>query len=131
MVLISIQPFAMKKIFLLVAALLCLSSAICFADPLFMSLHGPRYDRQLKRIQAGPAPVQERAVEPHFDLASQSLDGRFAPDSASVLSESFVLDSAINWMACRGEDIQGRSYPVCASPGSRKYRADFSLSAMN
>jgi hypothetical protein len=92
MILIGLQPFAIKKIFLLVAALLCLSSAICFADPVFMSLHGQRYERQLKRIQAGPASVQERAwaVERHFDIGSQSLDGRFAPDPASP-SESFVF----------------------------------------
>jgi hypothetical protein len=37
MVLISMQPFAVRKIFLLAVALLCLSSAFCFADSLFMA----------------------------------------------------------------------------------------------
>ena len=37
MVLISMQPFALRKIFLLAVALLCLSSAFCFADSLFMT----------------------------------------------------------------------------------------------
>ena len=37
MVLISMQPFAIRKIFLLAVALLCLSSAFCFADSLFMA----------------------------------------------------------------------------------------------
>ena len=36
MILISVQPFAFRKIFLLIAALLGLSSAACFADPLFL-----------------------------------------------------------------------------------------------
>jgi hypothetical protein len=37
MVLISIHPFAVRKIFLLAVALLGLSSAFCFADPVFMT----------------------------------------------------------------------------------------------
>jgi hypothetical protein len=37
MVTVSIQPFAVKKVFLLVAAIICLTSAACFADPLFMN----------------------------------------------------------------------------------------------
>lgn len=37
MVLISIHPFALRKIFLLAIALLGVSSAFCFADPLFMT----------------------------------------------------------------------------------------------
>lgn len=37
MILISIHPFAFKKLFLLVVAFLCVSSALCFADSLFMA----------------------------------------------------------------------------------------------
>jgi hypothetical protein len=37
MVTVSIQPFAVKKVFLLIAAIICLTSAACFADPLFMN----------------------------------------------------------------------------------------------
>ena len=37
MVLVSIHPFAVRKIFLLALALLGLSSAVCFADPVFMT----------------------------------------------------------------------------------------------
>lgn len=37
MVLVSIHPFAVRKIFLLAIAVLGLSSALCFADPLFMT----------------------------------------------------------------------------------------------
>ena len=38
MVLISIHPFALRKIFLVLGALLCLS-ALCFADPVLMAQH--------------------------------------------------------------------------------------------
>ena len=37
MVLVSIHPFAVRKIFLLAIAVLGLSSALCSADPLFMT----------------------------------------------------------------------------------------------
>jgi hypothetical protein len=39
MILISIHPFAFKKLFLLIVAFLCVSSALCFADSLFMTRH--------------------------------------------------------------------------------------------
>lgn len=39
MVLIGIQPFAFKKILIVVAALLFFTYAICFADSLFMTSH--------------------------------------------------------------------------------------------
>ena len=48
MVLISIHPFVLRKIFLVAAALLSLSSALCFADPLFMtSQYAPSSDQAL------------------------------------------------------------------------------------
>ncbi|HYJ07229.1 MAG TPA: hypothetical protein VEX43_19020 [Chthoniobacterales bacterium] len=53
MVLVSIHPFAVRKIFLLVIGVLGLSSAFCFADPLFMTR---RYaaagdqERQARRV---------------------------------------------------------------------------------
>ena len=51
MILISLQPFAFKKIALLVAALLCLSSAICLADSLFVSAHSARSSARVGRVQ--------------------------------------------------------------------------------
>ena len=38
MVLISIHPFAVRKVFLALGVLLCLS-ALCFADPVLMAQH--------------------------------------------------------------------------------------------
>jgi hypothetical protein len=47
MVLISIHPFAFRKIFVLIVALLGLSSAVCFADSLFMSLHSASHNHRV------------------------------------------------------------------------------------
>lgn len=106
MVLISIQPFAFKKIFLLVAALLCLSSALCFADSLFMALHSTPYGRQLNRIQPVRSSVTEPTVQPPFLVAYQSLDERFAQESGWILSGTFVLDPVIDWLAGRSEEAE-------------------------
>ena len=51
MVFISIQPFAFKKMLALGVTLLCLSTASCFADALFLSVDSTPYDRQMSRIQ--------------------------------------------------------------------------------
>lgn len=48
MVLISIHPFAFRKILLLAVALLGLSSAFCFADPLFMTRQYQPYRDQTR-----------------------------------------------------------------------------------
>lgn len=51
MILISIQPFALKKLFALAATVLCLSTASCFASSMFMSVDSTPYDRQMSRIR--------------------------------------------------------------------------------
>lgn len=51
MILISIQPFAPRKMFALAATLLCLSTASCFATSLFLSVDSTPYDRQMTRIR--------------------------------------------------------------------------------
>jgi hypothetical protein len=111
MVLIGIQPFASKKIFLLVAALLCLTSAICFADSLFMSLHSSPYGRQLNRRQPVPFPLSRCAAQPPFlVVACQSLDGRFAQDSGWIIPEALVPNPATNWLAHRSDESGDHSY---------------------
>lgn len=51
MVLISLQPFAFRKGFLLVtAAILALLSASCFAESIFLTVPTTPYDRQMSRI---------------------------------------------------------------------------------
>jgi hypothetical protein len=87
MVLISIQPFACRKILLLVATLLCLSSAICFADSLFMSLHPTPHGPDLTRSQRAPS------CQTDVSLASQN-DG-LKRDSEELVTAVFVLDPTI------------------------------------
>jgi hypothetical protein len=47
MVLISIHPFAFRKIFVLIVALLGLSSAVCFADSIFLTLHPASHNHRV------------------------------------------------------------------------------------
>jgi hypothetical protein len=91
MVLIGIQPFAFKKIFILVLVLLCLSSALCFADSLFMTLHSKPWGRQLNRIKPILPSVSECVVQPPSPVACPRLDGRFAQDSGWIVPEAFVF----------------------------------------
>jgi hypothetical protein len=124
MVLISIQPFAFKKAFLLVATLLCLSSAICLADSLFMSLHSRPYGRQMNRLQATPLSTPEGTVQPLFLVVCQSLDGKFAQDSGWILSGTFVLNPMSDWPTDRSGEIGDRSYtPLCTYARGRIYHA--------
>lgn len=51
MILISIQPFAFKKMFALAATVLCLSTASCFSASMFLSVDSTPYDRQMNRIR--------------------------------------------------------------------------------
>ncbi|MDQ6911396.1 MAG: hypothetical protein M3128_00790 [Verrucomicrobiota bacterium] len=51
MILISIQPFAPRKIFALAAAIICLSTASSFASAIFLSVDSTPYDRQMSRIR--------------------------------------------------------------------------------
>jgi predicted transglutaminase-like cysteine proteinase len=51
MILVSIQPFDPRKIFLLILAILCLAVLPCFAQPILLSVSSTPYDRQMTRIQ--------------------------------------------------------------------------------
>ena len=68
MILVSINPFAPKKIFALVAAAICLSTTSCFASAAFFSVKSTPYDRQMTRIR--PALLTESIVsEQQLSLA--------------------------------------------------------------
>ena len=60
MVLISIHPFAVRKIFLLAVALLGLSSAFCFADPVFMTRQYARSQDQAHSARSNQAPAADQ-----------------------------------------------------------------------
>ena len=51
MVLISLSPFGLKRILVLVAATLALSAVTCFADSLLFPVQSTPYDCQMARIQ--------------------------------------------------------------------------------
>jgi hypothetical protein len=86
MILVSINPFALKKMFLLVVALLGLSSAICFGDPLFMSRRFALRDHQPHRSSPTVLSAPGQIEQPSFASAT------------AILS-----DPTINWAACRTE----------------------------
>jgi len=85
MLLISIQPFAFRKIFVLVAALLGLSSAACFADSLFMSLHSITVNKPMARASqatlSATAPIFA-AKDPLF--RDRQDDGVITKDTAPI-----------------------------------------------
>jgi hypothetical protein len=89
MVLISIQPFAFAKIFLILAALLCFS-ALCFADPVLMTqkYRSPNSEEGLKRVDFPPRgqespPWSEDAAKPVFRSGKPIVPGL-------VISRHFV-----------------------------------------
>jgi hypothetical protein len=51
MILISIRPFALKKMFAFGATVLCLSTASCFAASMLLSVNSTPYDHQMNRIR--------------------------------------------------------------------------------
>src|SRR5438552_18772383 len=51
MVLVSIRPYAVKKIFLVLIGLICLSSISCFAQSLYFTVSFTPYDKQMTRIR--------------------------------------------------------------------------------
>ena len=51
MVLVSIRPYPVKKIFLVLVGLICLSSISCFAQSLYFTVSSTPYDKQMTRIR--------------------------------------------------------------------------------
>jgi hypothetical protein len=92
MLLISFQPFAFRKIFVLAAAILGLSSAACFADSLFMSLHPIPVNKPMAR----PSQMTLPAIAPGFAakdplFRERQNDGVVTEDTAPT---SFQMDYA-------------------------------------
>jgi hypothetical protein len=85
MVFVSIYPFALKKIFLLVVAFLCLSSAFCLADSLFMTRRfAPDQHRRSPSV-SGDASGSERSLTGSLDFIHEDSD-----EMASFVSSSAV-----------------------------------------
>jgi hypothetical protein len=91
MVLISIRPFALRKLFLIVAALVCFS-VVCFADPIFVAQRytSPASERpsELKRVDV-PSHGQESL--PSVEGAARSAFPRVEADlPVLVISAHFA-----------------------------------------
>ena len=80
MILVSIQPFQFKKIFLLIAGLICLSSVSCFAQSALLSVNSTPYDRQMTRIQ----PVLFAKSNAHQGNLSITLVNKWIGDLRSI-----------------------------------------------
>ena len=72
MILISIRPFAFKKLFALVATLICLSTASCFAAPMFLPVASTPYDQQMNRIR--PALLSARNGNPSCEVSLNDVN---------------------------------------------------------
>ena len=102
MVLISIHPFALRRLFLVVLAVAGFS-ALCFADPVLMA---QRYGSEKPRLtvtktaaafNAVPAPASDRFA----NLQSTDLSSPVVAETAFALDEKAIsaglLASAVSW----------------------------------
>ena len=80
MVLISIRPFALRKLFVIIVALLCFS-AVCFADPVLMVR---RYAFHAGRVAAARVSVWQ---EPAGSGRARIVDSYFAHFESADLAE--------------------------------------------
>jgi hypothetical protein len=80
MILISLRPYDLKKIFLFVAALVCLSSAACFAQSSLLVVAATPYDHQMTRIQ----PVLAAKAESNKDGVSVDVVNRWMADLRAI-----------------------------------------------
>jgi hypothetical protein len=87
MVLISIHPFALRKVFLAIGVLLCLS-ALCFADPVLMAQH---YAASVSDA-AADAVNGNALTELKVDLPSR---GQELLPSKDVMDQSFQQPEAL------------------------------------
>ena len=52
MILISLTPFPLRRLFLFFGAATCLSCVSCFAQPVFFAVNSTPYDNQMARVHA-------------------------------------------------------------------------------
>ena len=77
MILVSIQPFAAKKIFALAATVACLSTASCFADAMYLSTQSMSPSRE--QVQTAP-------LSTDYISLSEALGRRSAPRGVTAPS---------------------------------------------
>jgi hypothetical protein len=118
MILISIHPFAFKKLFLLVVAFLCVSSAVCFSDSLFMTRH---YASDQQRTIFGPfrSTTIRSSVRVAFATANiERNDGCGTSQLSSFRTDGYLTSRYVT-LSGRGSILNlrdlcalGRSVPV-------------------
>lgn len=86
MVLISLHPFAFRKIFFLALALLGFSSAFCFADSLFMTRH---YASSRNENRCRP-PVVDWQTNIRASLIGRSFDSSEVTGGVEICSVNFA-----------------------------------------
>lgn len=80
MILISLRPLDFKKVFALVIALICLSSAACFAQSSFALVNSTPYDHQMTRVRSVFVTRADGATEP----VSLALVNRWIGDLRAI-----------------------------------------------
>ncbi len=78
MILISIQPFAAKKLFALGATIACLSTASCFADAMYLSSKSPAREQNTREVQPRQQPSASALADSAAALAVGPLGARLA-----------------------------------------------------
>ena len=96
MVLISIHPFALRRLFLVVIAVAGFS-ALCFADPVLMA---QRYGPEKPRTTAAKAPAVADvapASAPFANFDSANLSSPIVADAAMTLDETRIPAPVVSW----------------------------------
>lgn len=93
------HPFAFKKLFLLVVAFLCVSSALCFGDPLFMTRQYAPDQHRNTRVSSHVAEISASARLVSVDRyvgVSASLEGVWAdvPQIGTALTDTGAGESS-------------------------------------
>jgi hypothetical protein len=102
MILISIQPFAPKKMFALGATLLCLSTASCFADALFLSIDSKGQTRQHSRTLSISSPADELPITRAENAQPAQFDQRIQAPGATDLRLAAKASTASSAAAMLG-----------------------------
>jgi hypothetical protein len=70
MILVSIQPFAPKKLFALAATVACLSTASCFADAMYLSAKPAPATPKARQAQPAQRAISNAAATQPFSIVS-------------------------------------------------------------
>lgn len=78
MILVSIQPFAPKKLFALAATIACLSTASCFADAMYLSSKSQSPEQNSREVQPRAQGSVSAVADSAAALAIGPLGARLA-----------------------------------------------------